>query len=174
MRADPMDATWGNFQSFIQLAIALNSAFAAFGSYAGNDITRERARLTRIMGAVQNGASLPVTGHETVGGAAEIMLLEGKCADLLHNYNNFVTGFYRVICVIAAGIGIGFLLYSSILPNEKMNPVTIILVSIFYVPFYYGVWKAGKLSHDIYMSISLKADYIENHIRKQFPMGRAP
>ena len=172
MRAAPMDANWGNFQSFIQLAIALNSAFAAFGSYAGNDVTKEKARIARIMRAVENGAKLPALNGSKSVSKSDLILFEGRCEHLLYQYNDFVTGTYRVVCVATAGAGIGLLLYSSVFPNLSVSPFWAFITLLFYIPFYFGLYRVGKLSFDIYVSVSLKTKHIEEQIKNQ-PL-RAP
>ena len=47
---------WGEFQSLIQLGVTLNAAFAAFGTYFGNNIDREGSKLLKIVKFLDQGA----------------------------------------------------------------------------------------------------------------------
>ncbi len=161
-----MSGTWGGFQSLIQLSVALNAAFAAFGTYSGSNIKREKARFEKIRQQIVNGAQLPPKDDGDVGGEASVLLLEGKCESLIQYYDDFVNGRYRIVCVLFSALGIPVLIYSSYRANDPICYNVDITIIALYLPFLYGLWQVISTGIKLYTQIYRKRIDMERRINR--------
>jgi hypothetical protein len=176
---------WGEFQSLIQLGVTLNAAFAAFGTYFGNNIDREGSKLLKIVKFLDEGAIVvpkAVRAHgkfvrflkkkidsvfktSELGDETRVIILEGKVQSISLSYSNFVGGIFAVLCIAFAITGMGFLLYSSVFAGKDIKDYNIWYIIGLYIPFFFGVLRLLCAHLQLFFSVTLPRRSISKRLK---------
>jgi hypothetical protein len=151
--------TWGDFQSLIQLSVALNGAFAAFASFFGSGLQKEE-RLLHYLLEECGDATLPRVGELSFG--ARVRLLQGERLQFERQFDFFINVVARYSCLVVALIGIVLLVYSSYRYKLPINASEAATCSALLLPFVVGSMYSIYLSVRLHRSVSLPRRQVEN------------
>lgn len=129
---------WGEFQSFVQLAAALNAAFAGLGTFLGNAIVLERARLHTEISKLQENP-LAARANRSLSDVATLISLEGETEHIERIYDRFLDRYVRPFCISGMLFSIFFLAMSSYEYRCPISPTYQIILILTYAPFLAGV-----------------------------------
>ncbi len=155
--------TWGEFQSIIQLSIALNAAFAALSSFIGTSLTREKRLLEELIDRLQSigvaGQSVatvlkPAYSPKTL--KIEIRGLVGESVRMQHRYDGLINRYLRPVCIVASLAGLVFIIVSSFLYKDEIGIYCIALSCSLLFPFAAGALLSLHLSWRTYARISAR------------------
>lgn len=152
---------WGDFQSVIQLSIALNAAYAALSSYVGTSLHREQRlleelihRLQSIGKAGQPLAAVLKPNYTAAQLKIEIRGLIGESMKIQHSYDAVINRYLRPVCIVASLVGIVLIIVSSFSYNEDISERYIALACGLLFPFSGGAFLSLHLSWKAYSRIS--------------------
>lgn len=153
-------ANWTSFQSVIQLAIALNCAFATLAPFLGS--VSERDRLLAAAYAQQMDNYEADLDRAAAAGSGNPQLVErvASVQRILDGFKHasvttdqriveFLNGKIRLVCLFAAALSLGALFYSSY-PGQadELGLLPHVYMYLQYAPFVGGVgwimWLAGR------------------------------
>lgn len=173
----PMSATWGEFQSLIQLSIALNGAFAAFSTFFGADIGRYRAKIDHLLDnddliiGHQLSSVTPSMVDQSIDaekarlqGRADLIRLKGRCAESEITFRSMIHRFFRYICVVACISGISLIVYSSFYFDATISNFWRWISVLHLAPFLLATLYAVVMSLRFYVEVAREFRAIEERI----------
>ena len=139
-------ALWGEYQSVLQLSVALNTAYAALATYVGNDLQVERQSIRELDGAVppERRAS-----KDTARAVADLQVLDGKIASAQIKYESAINSYFRPACLLGSFLGVALLIVSSVLYTSNIDGFWKIASCLLLSPFLLGTLYAAKLHLDV-------------------------
>lgn len=144
-------ASWTGFQSVIQLAIALNCAFATLAPFLGSAPERDRLLADGYLQQLDNYA---IALDEGLAGNADptVLLTEitgvQSCLDEIRRSSTstdgrivaFLNGNIRLTCLAFAAVSLACLFFSSYAASSAELPVAVhVFMFLQYAPFVAGV-----------------------------------
>lgn len=133
---------WGEFQSLIQLAIALNTAFAIISSYAGKLFQRDTALISSYI----TQAEFYAQKGDASASALILKLdeLKQKIEMSVEKFERTLDGPILTSCLLVSFISLFFLFYSSYMYKERIGYAPQAYIFLQYAPFIagmiYGFW----------------------------------
>jgi hypothetical protein len=145
--------TWGDFQSLLQLAIGLNAAFAALADFLGSSTRREKARADRLASRTSKSNLMDTQRNITMH--QSFIHMSGVCKRIERNYENFLSGFVRLCCLLTLVISLFMLIYGSF-SNKCTISAGLMWLSVFQIgPFVIGIAYAFILSTITYFQVTM-------------------
>jgi hypothetical protein len=154
-------SAWGEYQSVIQLSVALNTAYAALATYLGGDLRLEQQAIKEADSAVPN--------EEREAKRAvliELYLLDGELTQATQRYEAVIDWGIRPVCLVASCVGIVLLIVSSICYGSKIDVAWQLLCGIMLLPFIVGVGFAIKLIIKVHRKFATKRKELESRLMK--------
>lgn len=150
---------WGDFQSVIQLSIALNAAYAALASYLGTNLPNERGLIQEIMDAIPKAqrATSDIKDTETqptLSKFTTLQLLYGKSIEVERRYESIINAIVRPICILSAILGAALLIASSFFYSEEISTTWQVVSSLLILPFIAGAIYSLCVSIQVHLTIS--------------------
>jgi hypothetical protein len=133
-----MERLWGDFQSVIQLSVALNAAITALITFARPDVVAEKREVDRL-------ALLPSAWSKPDGGVpvrTSLQLLSGRCERVLRRYDRLQDGWIRSLAIASAVASIGLLVWSSYVYRDPIPGWAAVLAVLQFIPFLAGMLAA--------------------------------
>lgn len=163
--------TWGDFQSLIQLGVALNTAFAIISSYAGRFFQKD---LLLITSYIAQAEYYEKDGHENaVDLISDMDHLRQKIDRSINKFEIILDGFIKKSCAFISIVSLYLLIYSSYFYNTYIDYLSKTYLIVQYFPFLFGLLYGIYLSGVIFPNYSnerhklfLKLKLMEDVIRK--------
>lgn len=133
-------SAWGDYQSVIQLSVALNSAYAALATYLGSDLRSEQQAIKDANAAVPNEKR-----EDKRVALTDLHLLDGKLTHAAQRYETVIDNGIRPACLIASLLGIVLLVVSSVFYSATINATWQFICGALLLPFLVGVGFATAL-----------------------------
>lgn len=125
---------WGEYQSVIQLSVALNTAYAALATYLGGDLSSEQQALQETDAAV-----LKDKREAKKIALSNLHLLGGELTHAAQCHEAIIDKAVRPTCLVVSLFGIALLVVSSILYSEPIDIAWQFLCIFLLLPFLAGV-----------------------------------
>lgn len=150
-------ANWSSFQSVIQLAIALNCAFATLAPFLGSASERDRhlaeTYLQQLDHYETSIAALPAS-EKAIAVGGQIAGMQSALSDVMQassvadeRITSFLNGSIRMFCLIFAAISLGALFISSYADaKDSIGEFWHVYMYAQYFPFVLGVGRAMWLA----------------------------
>lgn len=151
---------WGDFQSVIQLSIALNAAYAALSSYIGTSLTREKRLISELLDQLKAvdpaEPTVPLLRppHDPSRLKIELRALIGECVKAERRFEGAINRFLRPVCIAASLIGLVLIVLSSIYYNDEIKIGWLIVSCGLLLPFAIGASMSMLMSAQTYLDIS--------------------
>lgn len=153
-------AQWGEFQSVIQLAVALNAAYAALGTYLGSNLPTERRLIQELIHAIETASSAdgehtdPPKSLPTMNSLRELRLLNGKSLEIEQRYEYRISTIARPICILSSIGGIALLVVSSFFYGEDISVTWRVVSCLLMLPFFAGAFYSLYISVKVHFAVS--------------------
>ncbi|MCJ2015893.1 hypothetical protein MKK84_00360 [Methylobacterium sp. E-065] len=144
-------ASWTAFQSVIQLAIALNCAFATLAPFLGSAPERDRllaADYAQQLDNYETALDAGLAGDDNASRLLGEIIAVQSCLDGIKQSSgttdiriaSFLNGSIRLVCLASAAISLGCLFFSSYAASTDDLPVLgHVFMYLQYAPFVAGV-----------------------------------
>lgn len=162
-------ATWGDFNSLIQLSIGLNAAFATFSDFLGDGLPREERRIDRLIKTIDKrppGDCSPPS-QDSLSDRRELQFLLGRCASNRVSHERFRANFVRIGGFLCAFLGAAALIYASYNSETPILFEGQLVVYLLLIPFAFGACHGMYTAIKSYLEVSLKRQVIEERIAER-------
>lgn len=143
-----MCVTWGASQSLIQLSVALNAVFTAYGTYLGRGIEYEKSEILALLSFLKEKAPPDLDQRR-----AELERLIGRCHSIDRRLTTILHGIFRIFCIACAIIGVGLLFISAYLYNYALGVLSSIFILAMYLPLLFAIFLAIYVSHALFVQV---------------------
>jgi hypothetical protein len=142
-------AKWGDFQSLIQLSIALNIAFATLPTFMGNVLQRTVAEMDYLITRAQEAEQVKADGAEEFRRdiSTAMIFLKGDYLTIQEKFQAFLYRWMREICALTAIISTFLLVISSFCYDAGVPRIVEIMCVLELLPFLVG------MSYALYLSV---------------------
>ena len=142
-------ATWGEFQSLIQLSAALNGTFAALGTFLDKDTRREKEIIEKIIEKIDKIDYELIENKSRVSkklnAKTRLILLKGNCNFIERKFNIFIYKILRSLCAALFVTSIVLLIVSSFLYSDIINYLWSTIILLHITPFFIGICYSAYL-----------------------------
>lgn len=134
MNATTAAPIWGEFQSLMQLSIALNAGYAAFSTFTGRVFVHANQRLRRLIGLSER-ISRTHQDNCDINLTSQLRLLDGECHAISRLHDRMLDKRLRPICIAFAISGLILLICSSYFYSDTIHLALQALVLASLAPF---------------------------------------
>lgn len=134
--ATGVKSSWGDFQSLLQLSIAINAAFIAFAGFFGDIVDSRKQHISFMMNKLSD---IPVRDMDGLSPRSKLISLSGKLDKIEKSYKDFVNGRLKILSMLAIPTAIILLVTSSYHSKCKMSPLFQSISVLHLLPFMFGM-----------------------------------